>query len=217
MRLVLAGAGLLVALAAASFLVTGTGDRVSAQEGNTVTVTMGPGRDGAQTGTATLTDMGSQTQVVLDIQPGPAGVEQPVHIHVGSCPGVGAVAFPLTNVVDGMSTTVVDATLASLQTGGFSINAHQDATQAGLPVYVSCGAIPAAAQATPSPTGTAADATATPAPTGTVAGEVEAPPAAGGGPVSDGGTSGWWYLLLGVGAVTLLSGGVLALKVRSTR
>jgi len=200
MRLVLAGVGLLVALVAAAFLVVGSGDIVSAKEGDTVTVTMGPGRDGSQTGTATLTDQGSQTQVVLNIQPGPAGVEQPVHIHSGSCPGVGAVAFPLTNVVNGTSTTVVNATLDSLRTGGYSINAHQDGTQAGLGVYVSCGAIPAATQATPAPAASPAGV-----------------PAAGGPPASDDGSFGWWYLLLAVGALTLVSGGVLALKLRSTR
>jgi hypothetical protein len=213
MRFVLAGAGLLVALVAATFLIAGTGGSVSAKEGDTVTVTMGPGRDGSQTGTATLTDMGSQTQVVLDIQPGPAGVAQPVHIHQGSCPGVGAVAFPLTNVVDGKSTTVVNATLASLQTGGFSINAHQDSSQAGLGVYVSCGNVPAATQPTPTPTGTVGGVQTTPAPAASPA----AAPASGGGPAPSNGTSAWWYLLIGVGVVTLLSGGVLALKVRLIR
>lgn len=206
MRLTLAGVGLLAALVAAAFLMASGSDIASAKEGDTVTVTMGPGRDGSQTGTATLTDMGAQTEVVLNIQPGPAGVEQPVHIHAGSCPGVAAVAFPLTNIVNGTSTTVVDATLASLQTGGFSINAHQDTTQAGLAVYVSCGNIPAAAQATPTPTGT-------------VAGEQESPgeaPAAGGGPVSGDGSFAWWYLLLGAGALALVSGGVLVLKFRSS-
>jgi len=200
MRFVLAGVGLLAALVAAAFLVVGSGDIVSAKEGDTVTVTMGPGRDGSQTGTATLTDMGSQTQVVLNIQPGPAGVEQPVHIHAGSCPGVGAVAFPLTNIVNGTSTTVVNATLDSLRTGGYSINAHQDGTQAGLGVYVSCGAIPAAAQATP-----------------TAAASPAAAPASGGPPASSDGSFGWWYLLIAVGALVLVSGGVLALKLRSVQ
>ena len=196
MRFVSGGLGLAVVLLAAAFLVMGRGDSVSAKEGDTVTVTMGPGRDASQTGTATLTDMGSQTQVVLNIQPGPAGIEQPVHIHAGSCPGVGAVAFPLTNVVNGTSTTVVDATLDSLRTGGYSINAHQDGTQAGLGVYVSCGAIPAATQATPTAAGA---------------------PAAGGPPVSGDSSSGWWYLLIAVGALTLVSGGALVLKLRSIR
>jgi len=206
MRFVLAALGFALALAAAGFIVVGSGDRASAQD-QTVTVTLGPGRDGSQTGTATLTAQGSQTQVMLNIQSGPAGVGQPAHIHVGPCPGVGSIAFPLTNVVDGTSTTVVDATLASLQTGGYSINVHQDASEAGLPIYVSCGEIPAAAQVTPTPTGT-------------VAGEQETPgaaPAAGGGPVSGNSSFGWWYLLVGAGVLTLVGGGVLALKFRSTQ
>ncbi len=198
MRYVLGGLG--VALLVAAFLVAGAGDSVSAKEGDTVTVTMGAGRDASQTGTATLTDQGSQTQVVLNIQSGPAGVEQPVHIHSGSCPGVGAVAFPLTNVVSGTSTTVVNATLDSLRTGGYSINVHQDGTQAGLGVYVSCGAIPAAAQTTPAPAASPA-----------------AAPASGGPPASSDGSFGWWYLLIAVGALTLVSGGALALKLRSIR
>ncbi len=200
MRFVSVGLGLAAALLVAAFLVAGAGDSVSAKEGDTVTVTMGAGRDASQTGTATLTDQGSQTQVVLNIQSGPAGVEQPVHIHSGSCPGVGAVAFPLTNVVNGTSTTVVDATLDSLRTGGYSINAHQDGTQAGLGVYVSCGVIPAATQTTPAPAASPA-----------------AAPASGGPPPSSDGSFGWWYLLLAVGALALVSGGVLALKFRSVQ
>jgi len=208
MRFILAGVGLAVVLLAAALLVAGSGGGVSAQD-ETVTVTMGAGRDASQTGTATLTAQGSQTQVVLNIQPAAAGVEQPVHIHSGSCPGVGAVAFPLTNVVDGTSTTVVDATLDSLRTGGYSINVHQDGTQAGLGVYVSCGAIPAAAQATPTAAGAQTTATAAASPA--------AAPAAGGPPASSDGSFGWWYLLIGVGALTLVSGGALALKLRSIR
>ena len=208
MRYVLVGLSLSATLLVAGFLVAGRGDPVSAQE-QTATVTMGPGRDASQTGTATLTAQGSQTQVVLNIESGPAGVEQPVHIHSGSCPAVGAVAFPLTNVVNGTSTTVVDATLDSLRTGGYSINVHQDGTQAGVGVYVSCGAIPAAAQATPSPV--ASPATSTPA------ASPGAAPAAGGPPASSDSSFGWWYLLVGVGALTLVSGGVLALKLRLTR
>ena len=200
MRFVLAGLGLALAVLAAGFFAVGSGDRVSAQD-QSVTVTMGAGRDASQTGTATLTAQGSQTQVVVNIQPGGAGVAQPGHIHQGSCPGVGAVAFPLTNVVDGTSTTVVNASLDSLRTGGYSINIHQDGTQAGLGVYVSCGGIPAAAQTTPA-------ATASPA---------AAPVAGGGPPASSNSSFAWWYVLIAIGAVALASGGALALRLRSIR
>ena len=212
MRFILVGMGL-AALFAAALFGSRISDTVSAQEG-IVTVTMGPGRDASQTGTATLTAQGSQTQVVINIQPGPAGVEQPVHIHQGSCPGVAAVVFPLTNVVDGTSTTVVDATLDSLMTGGYSINAHQDTSQAGLAIYVSCGNIPAAAQTTPTPTSTVAGAQTTPTPATSPA----AAPAAGGGPpVSSDGSFAWGYLLIALGALAFVAGGAFILKVRSIR
>lgn len=113
----------------------------SAPGAASITINLGPGRDGDQTpATATLNAQGTKTEVVLTIKPAAAGVSQPVHIHEGACPGVGAVKFPLTNIVDGKSTTVVDAQLKDLLTGGFSINAHESTTNAGK--YVACGGIP---------------------------------------------------------------------------
>jgi hypothetical protein len=102
---------------------------------------MGPLGGGAQTGTATLTAVGAQTRVVLSIlpSPDPADVTQPAHIHLGTCAALGAVAHALTDVVNGTSTTVVDASLASLTMGNFAINVHKSPTQLG--VWVSCGNI----------------------------------------------------------------------------
>ncbi len=105
-----------------------------------ITVQLGAGRDGDQSGTANLTARGDKTQVSLDIKPGEKGAAQPVHIHEGACPAPGAVKYPLTNIVDGKSTTTVDAKLADLLTGGFSINAHLSA--ADVNKYVACGNIP---------------------------------------------------------------------------
>ena len=104
-----------------------------------LTVVLGPGRDGRQTGTAVLTPQGEKTQVVINIQPGPAGVPQPAHIHVGSCPGVGAITYPLHNVVDGTSTTIVNDSLQDLLKGGYAINVHKSTSDLGA--YVSCGNI----------------------------------------------------------------------------
>ncbi|MBI4336979.1 MAG: CHRD domain-containing protein [Chloroflexi bacterium] len=105
-----------------------------------LTVTLGPGRDADQSGTATLSAKGDQTQVVLNIKPGPAGVAQPSHIHAGTCSELGGIRYPLASVVDGKSTTMVGATLDSLQRGTFVINVHKSAAEIG--VYVTCGAIP---------------------------------------------------------------------------
>ncbi len=185
------------ALLAAAFLIGHGSGTAAAQE--TVTVTMsaatGPDGGGSQTGTVTLTASGSQTEVVVNIDASPDGaeVEQPAHIHSGTCdnlPGsLGAVEYPLTNVVNGTSTTTVDASLDSLQTGDFAVNVHKSGTELG--VYVSCGNIPAAAAAVPSTGG---------------------PP-----PASDGGVSALSYLLIAAGALALLGGGTLALAFRRNR
>lgn len=139
----------LIAMAAAALQFAAGHAPAIAQDGAAplaVTVDLGPGRDGDQTGTATLTAMGSQTAVAISITPGDPGVGQPVHIHEGMCPGVGAVAFPLTNIVDGGSTTIVDATLAELLSGAYSINVHK--SQAEIALYTSCGNIPRGVVAT---------------------------------------------------------------------
>lgn len=106
-----------------------------------ITINLGPGRDGDQTpATAVLTSQGAKTEVVVNVKPGPVGVQQPIHIHEGACPGVGAVKFPLTNVQEGKSITVVDVALKDLLTGGYSINVHESTTSASK--YVACGGIP---------------------------------------------------------------------------
>lgn len=184
---------------AAAFLVAGAGGNSSlAQE--SVTVNMGPteGPDGGgdQTGTVTLNAMDGQTEVVVDIDPSPDGadVEQPAHIHAGSCDNLGAVEYPLENVVNGQSTTVVDVSLADLQADTFAINVHKSGEEIG--VYTSCGDIPAAAGDTPSPTATAADAPQT------------------GGPTDNGSTSTATYLLLAIGAVAIAGSGALIFRFR---
>jgi hypothetical protein len=101
-----------------------------------ITLTLGAGRDANQPGTATLIAQGNQTQVVLNIQPGAAGVAQPAHIHEGACPGVGTVKFPLTNVVDGKSVSTVNAALADVLKGDLSINVHKSTSEAS--VYTAC-------------------------------------------------------------------------------
>lgn len=143
---------ILTILSLAALLVVGVsvlagGDgAASAQEAVTVTMsaTTGPDGGGSQTGTATLTGMGNQTEVVvsIDVSPDGSDVEQPAHVHAGTCgDNLGAVVHALTNVVDGGSTTVIDATLESVRTGDFSINIHKSGAEVG--VYVSCGVIPA--------------------------------------------------------------------------
>jgi len=111
---------------------------------------LGPGRDGNQSGTATLTAKGDKTEVVLNIKPGPAGVAQPAHIHVGTCPVPSAVKFPLANVVDGKSTTTVEIALKDLLKDTYAINVHLSAAEASK--YVACGDLKVTASAPASTT-----------------------------------------------------------------
>jgi hypothetical protein len=104
-----------------------------------VTKTMSAENSSGQDGTVTLTDKGSAgVEVVIAITANAAEPGQPqlAHIHSGRCPQVGAVTSPLTNVVDGHSTTTVSGvTLAQLQDGNHAVNVHL-ASAPGT--YVSC-------------------------------------------------------------------------------
>ena len=102
-----------------------------------------------QTGWATLTARGDQTEVVLSLTSGNVESEL-VHIHSGSCnspfsrDSLGGVVHGLTDIVDGRSVTTVDATLMSLRGGGFAINSHKKSEPS---VYTTCGNVPVEADA----------------------------------------------------------------------
>jgi len=180
-----------VALAASLALVPG------AYAADSTTVTLAAENNSGETGTATLTAMGDNTQVVLNLTGAPAGTPQPAHIHIGTCPGVGAVKYPLSPVVEGKSTTMVKAKLADISTGGFAINVHKSAAE--VSVYVSCGTIAAVAGATAAPAASTAPAKTNP----TVA------PATGGG---YGATHNQTPFVPAGAAVIVLAVGALALR-----
>jgi hypothetical protein len=117
-------------------------------QSNSVTVTLNAQNGSGQNGTATLTAMGNQTQVVINVSGEPSGASEPDHIHTGTCANLGGVKYPLANVVNGTSTTVVNVPLSTLQSGTYAINLHKSAAQIG--VYVACGDIPTSASATTS-------------------------------------------------------------------
>src|SRR5215472_16187837 len=111
---------------------------------DSITVNLDSLNDSGISGTATLTSNGATTDVVVNVTGEPAGGSEPVHVHTGQCgPTLGGVKFPLKNVENGTSTTTVNATLASLETGGFAINLHESA--ANISHFVACGNIPAMA------------------------------------------------------------------------
>ena len=106
---------------------------------STLTLKLSAQNGSGENGTATLTQADGAVNVVISIPNGPAG-PQPAHIHDGTCANLKGVAYPLTNVVGGASTTVVKGvTIDKLLGGAFAINVHESADNLGK--YVSCGNI----------------------------------------------------------------------------
>lgn len=97
----------------------------------------------AQSGTATLTAIRPRTEIVLKVTPGPAEDDpQPVHVHFGNCGiNLGEVRAPLTDLVAGELTSVVDLDITTLTDGSHNINLHK--SYPDIRVYTACGEISA--------------------------------------------------------------------------
>ena len=88
-------------------------------------------------GTVTLVDTGdgrTQVQVRVDAA---GNLDMPAHIHPGSCDDlIPQPKHPLENVVSGVSTTIVRASLADLTSGGLAVNLHK--SNQDLKTYTAC-------------------------------------------------------------------------------
>lgn len=105
-------------------------------------VTLTEENKSSQSGTATLTEESGNTTVAIDLTGFVTGVSQPAHIHMGACPDVSEVKYPLENVVDGKSVTVLPVTLSEIKEGlPLALNVHKSAAQ--VKVYTACGDLPA--------------------------------------------------------------------------
>ncbi len=106
----------------------------------TLTVKMLAQNGSGETGTATLTQVTGGVQVAVNLTGAPAAA-QPTHIHPGTCDKLDpAPKYPLSNTVNGTSTTTVkDVTIADLLKGTYAINVHKSTTD--LATYVACGNI----------------------------------------------------------------------------
>ena len=93
-----------------------------------------------QDGMVQIYDENGKAHVVLELGATEEGMTQPAHIHVGSCAKIGAVKYPLANVVDGESETTLSISTAELmKLLPLAINVHKSVSEAG--VYVACGDI----------------------------------------------------------------------------
>lgn len=106
---------------------------------NEIKISLDEQNTSGEMGVATLTEVDGKTIVRLEMKGNPYdGTPQPAHIHTGSCPDVGAIVYPLTNVVNGMSETTLDVSLKDLASKQpLGINVHKSVPESK--VYVSCG------------------------------------------------------------------------------
>lgn len=122
----------------------GTNAKVSGGKQTAVgrNVKMGAQNGSGQNGTATIVDKGSGVMVTLTVSNEPKGASEPAHIHLGTCSKLNPAPYkPLSNVVNGVSTTTVPGITVAALTGKtkYAINVHKSAAM--LKVYVSCGGI----------------------------------------------------------------------------
>jgi Cu/Zn superoxide dismutase len=111
---------------------------VDAKKSSAKTFPIAAQNGSGETGTVTLTPDGSDKTTVTVALTGAPAAAQPAHIHPGTCAKLDpAPKYPLTNVVNGKSTTTVDVAMSSLTSGTFAVNVHKSPED--LKDYVACG------------------------------------------------------------------------------
>ncbi|MBI3914786.1 MAG: hypothetical protein HY327_11465 [Chloroflexi bacterium] len=98
----------------------------------------GPAFDSSP-GTAEFISKGNQTEVNIAINSRFVGQVRAAQIQEGFCLASGILKFPLTNVVDGKSTTIISDTLGSLLTGALSLNLKPAPDAA---TFIACNGLP---------------------------------------------------------------------------
>lgn len=118
---------------------TGPGEQTSQQpQAKEKVITLNSQNNSGESGTATLTEADGRVKVVLALGGAPVGILQPAHIHTGTCANLGGVKFPLENVLDGKSETLVGASFDALfSSEALAINVHKSQQEANI--YVACG------------------------------------------------------------------------------
>lgn len=113
----------------------------SMSENKPTTIKLNAQNDSGQAGTAILTPLpGGKTEVTIKVANPPSGVAQPAHVHEGTCTNLNkAPKYGLTSVMNGTSTTVVNADIATMMQTPHAINVHKSGPEAAI--YVACGNI----------------------------------------------------------------------------
>ena len=124
--------GSLAAVALAAAILAGCGASASPSR----TITLQTLNDSGVTGTVAFSDAGDKTTVEIKVSPG-GNLDMPAHIHPGTCAElIPQPKFPLENVRDGASRTVVPASIAELFAGNLAVNIHK--SNDDLKSYTAC-------------------------------------------------------------------------------
>ena len=92
--------------------------------------------DSGVTGTVAFSDVGGRTRVDVTVDPAD-NPDMPAHIHPGTCDNLTPQPkFPLENVRNGTSTTVVPASIDELFAGDLAVNIHK--SNDDLKTYTAC-------------------------------------------------------------------------------
>ena len=107
----------------------------------TMTVQMNDYSDSGQSGGATISESNSKVTVKLELSGTQYDKPQPAHIHSGGCPRIGPIVYQLEDVVGGVSTTVLDTTIADLLAKSDQLNVNVHHSYDDFKTYTSCGDI----------------------------------------------------------------------------
>jgi hypothetical protein len=92
--------------------------------------------DSGVTGTVSFGDLGGRTGVEIAVDPG-GNPDMPAHIHPGTCDNLTPQPkYPLLNVRNGVSKTVVPASIDELFAGNLAVNVHK--SNDDLKTYTAC-------------------------------------------------------------------------------
>ncbi len=96
--------------------------------------------DSGQKGTIQITSQQNQTLVEINITEKQANLPQPAHIHKGDCKNPGEIVYPLNEVINGKSTTVLNVSLDKLnEQKPLVVNVHKSNTE--LENYTACSEV----------------------------------------------------------------------------
>ena len=100
------------------------------------TVTLRTLNGSGVTGTVTFAPISDKTGVEITVDPA-GNLDMPAHIHPGTCDNLTPQPkFPLENVLNGTSKTVVPASMTDLFAGGLAVNIHR--SNDDLKTYTAC-------------------------------------------------------------------------------